>query len=118
MSPDLTEISILAKKFALDLSEGNYEKAHEKFSDALKLVNSPDWLRDNYLEMIEYGDGPPTYIEIGSVNSMDGWATFKEGDVGHVYVIIMGDGFSEAVALYFKSENGQAKIREMEWGRP
>lgn len=118
MNKDLTEISNLAKSFAINLSEGKYREAHEIFTDALQLIYSPEWLRENYLEMIDYGDGPPTYIDIGSVDSMEGWATYKEGDVGHAYVVIMGDGFSEAVSLFFKEEHDQPKIREIEWGRP
>ena len=81
MDENLRTIAELAHTFALDLSEGRYKKAHDLFTDALRLVYSPDWLCDQYTEMIEYGDGPPTYIEIGSVNSMEGWASYKEGDV-------------------------------------
>lgn len=118
MNIGLAEISALAKSFATDLSEGNYRKSHDIFTSALKLIYSPGWLRECYEGMIDYGEGPATYIEVGSVNSMDGWASYKEGDVGHAYVVIMGDGFSEAVSLIFTEENGKPKVREIEWGRP
>ena len=42
----------------------------------------------------------------------------QPSDLGRVYVSIGGDVYSEAVIAIITLENGQPKVREVEFGRP
>ena len=111
-------IEQLSLEFARWLTEGNYTKAHGYLTFANRLIWTSKWLRKKYEKMIEYGDGPAEGIELVQSDKMEGWASYKKGDIGWVYVAIYGPGFNEAVALIFKDENGSPKVRNIEWGRP
>ena len=39
-------------------------------------------------------------------------------DIGMVYVSLIGDGVCEAVTVTLAEENGDTRIRYLEWGRP
>ena len=54
----------------------------------------------------------------GHVEFMDDWPARQSQDIGWAYVSITGAGFIEAVTVVVAEENGTAKIREIEWGRP
>jgi hypothetical protein len=54
----------------------------------------------------------------GHVEFMDDWPARQSQDIGWAYVSITGAGFIEAVTVVVAEENGAAKIREIEWGRP
>ena len=49
---------------------------------------------------------------------MTSWPAKQPSDVGWAYVGIGGELYSEAVIVVVTSENGEAKIREVEFGRP
>jgi len=66
--------------------------------------------------MTSYGDGPGAVD--GHVEFMDDWPARQSQDIGWAYVSITGAGFIEAVTVVVAEENGAAKIREIEWGRP
>ena len=66
----------------------------------------------------QYGEGAPQHIEVLQTDPMKNWASYRDGDIGWTYVTIVGNDYSEAVALIYCSEDGQPKIRSIEWGRP
>jgi hypothetical protein len=49
---------------------------------------------------------------------MTSWPSKQPSDIGWAYVSIGGDVYSEAVTVVVTSEQGEAKIREVEFGRP
>ena len=55
-------------------------------------------------------------IEVGQ--TMTSWPEKQPSDIGWAYVSIGGDVYSEAVIVVVTSENGAARIREVEFGRP
>jgi hypothetical protein len=73
-------------------------------------------LREDYLRMIEYGDGPSDLCEVMIVD--DGMPKKTSADRAWVYVAICGPGFSEAVAVAVVDDSGELKLRIEDWGRP
>jgi len=46
------------------------------------------------------------------------WPGKQPADIGWAYVSIGGEVYSEAITVVVTSESGEAKIREVEFGRP
>lgn len=116
MEPINTEHGKVAFEFANSIVNGDFAAAHELLTEQQKSEWNPNSLKGEYEEMIEYGEGPVTDIEI--MNEMTEWPDKKDKDIGWVYVAMSGDGYVEAVAVVVCSESNQLKIREIEWGRP
>jgi hypothetical protein len=55
-------------------------------------------------------------IEIGT--TLESWPGQESGDLGWVYVSIGGDVYSEAVTVVVALEDGESRIRTVEFGRP
>lgn len=109
MNPSETVHGKLALEFANALVQGDYYLA-QSLTHLQEDIN----LESEFMEMIEYGDGPITHIEV--MNEMVSWSTRQENDVGWAYVALAGDGFAEAVAVVVSKLNGSLKITEIEWG--
>jgi hypothetical protein len=115
---DIKTIENLAYEFALSLVGSKFDKAQAQFTSANQLIWSVSSLKKAYEDMIEYGEGVPQHIEVMQTDPMNGWASYRDGDIGWSYVGIVGNGYSEAVALIYCNENGHPRIRDIEWGRP
>ena len=107
---------LLALSFAKALAEGRFSEAHELLSAGTRATMSADDLQQDYLRMIDYGDGPSDLCEVMIVD--DGMPKKTKADVAWVYVAICGPGFSEAVAVTVVEDSGQRKLRIDDWGRP
>ncbi len=110
------EYSKVALEFASALVSGNYEQAHALISQSRKDEWSASWLQTEYEEMIAYGDGPASFLEV--METMEDWPARQKEDVGWAYVAIAGEEYSEAVAVVICNEHGHMRIRDIEWGRP
>jgi hypothetical protein len=104
--------------FAQAIANGQFASAHAMLSQGLKQVLRPQDLESSYRHMIEYGEGPPSLIQVINVESMDGWPSKQERDLGWAYVAICGEEYSEAVSVVVAQESGREVIRKIEWGRP
>jgi hypothetical protein len=49
---------------------------------------------------------------------MESWPGHESGDLGWAYVSIGGDVYSEAVTVVVALEDGESRIRSVEFGRP
>ena len=108
----------VAFAFAQALVNGQYAAAHALLSDALKQEVSPQDIESSYKQMIEYGEGSPSRIEVVNADNMNGWSSKQERDLGWAYVAICGDRYSEAVSVMVAQEKEGEVIRKVEWGRP
>lgn len=106
----------VALKFANALVKGNYDTAFDLLEDRSDELWNADYLKKQYDQMIEYGYGPATDVEV--VETMDDWPDRKSDDIGWAYVAISGDGFNEAVSVVVTKKKNVYKIRDIEWGRP
>lgn len=106
----------VALSFARALVDKQYGKAWQMLTRTLRDELSVDSLRSNYQEMVDYGQGLARMIDVTYI--MDNWPGRQDRDIGWAYVSIAGDDFSEAVTVIVCEEDGEARIRSLEWGRP
>ncbi|PZV03643.1 MAG: hypothetical protein DCF32_13385 [Leptolyngbya sp.] len=108
----------LAVRFAKALVSGDFQQACMLLSPELRLDLTPDRLRETYEAMIEYGDEPPTDVEL--IVTMEQWQLPEQRptDLGWAYVAIAGPGYSEAITVIVEDAGGESAIRYLEWGRP
>ena len=57
----------------------------------------------------------PTVLVMNSDGNMP---NLEAADLAWVYVAITGAEFNEAITVVVTDENGEGRIREIEWGRP
>lgn len=75
-----------------------------------------DELRIGFETIVPRDWGAIGPIELGQ--TMTSWPAKQPSDVGWAYVSIGGEVYSEAVIVVVTSENGEVRIREVEFGRP
>lgn len=102
--------------FAEHLVGGRYDQAHQMLGRELSATWSPEKLRTRYQEMI--GDGAGPIVVPGHTEHLARWPDRQAKDRGWIYVSITGTGFAEAVTVVVADEDGAARIRQLEWGRP
>ncbi len=116
MKPADTRHGKVAFEFAKYIVDGNYNAAHCMLDEKLRNEWNPDSLKEEFEDMIDYGEGPVNHIEV--MNEMTDWPSEEDNDIGWAYVALSGENFSEAVAVVVCQEVNQFKIKEIEWGRP
>lgn len=116
MKPKETPNTQLALEFAKALASGDQARAHGFLSSDLRVAMTPEKLATEYKEMVAYGNGAPTIIQV--VTTMDTWPDKKPADTEWVYVAIANDTYSEAVTVVVSQEQSGLAIRSIEWGRP
>lgn len=55
-------------------------------------------------------------VEVGM--TMESWPDKQPSDLGWAYVSVSGDAYSEAVIVVVSREDGEPRIRSVEFGRP
>jgi len=116
MDPAQTSHGKIAFEFAQALVAGAFDQAHGMLSSVAKNQFDPATLRSTYLQMIEYFESPPNFVQV--MEAMTEWPDKQPLDVGWAYAAIAGQGESEAVTVVVSSEGGRHLIRNIEWGRP
>lgn len=106
----------VALAFTRSLAARDYAKAHAMMSEAFRGRMTVDELRSAFERVVPLDFGPIGAIAVGE--TMTSWPDKQRGDLGWAYVSIGGDVASEAVIVVVTSENGAARIREAEFGRP
>lgn len=106
----------VALEFARSLAAREYPKAYAMMSQGYRQTGTVDELRSGFEAIVPPNWGPIGPIEVGQ--TMTSWPGKQPADVGWAYVSIGGDLYSEAVIVVVTSENGEARIREVEFGRP
>ena len=106
----------VAEQFGQALAKEDYPGAHALLSRELRQTYSPDALKQRVTRMTTYAPGPIREVEL--MEAVDDWPAKRDGDVAWVYVALTGDSFTEAVTLVLTAEDGDIRIRDIEWGRP
>ena len=102
--------------FANSMSSRDYAKAYAMTTKEYREKTSVEQLRNAFEAIVPTDWGTMGPIEVGQ--AMTSWPGKQRYDLGWAYVSIGGDVYSEAVTVVVTSENGEAKIREVEFGRP
>jgi len=106
----------IALEFAQSLAERQYTKAYEMTTKEYRKRTSVEQLQATFESIVPSDWGPMGPIEVGQ--TMTTWTGKEPADLGWAYVSIGGEVYSEAVTVVVTSEHGEAKIREVEFGRP
>jgi hypothetical protein len=106
----------VALKFTNALAARDYAGAHAMTSRAYRSAMSVDELKAAFEAIVPTDWGAIGPIETGE--TLGNWPGRQPSDLGWVYVSIGGDVYSEAVIVIVTLEDGQARIREVEFGRP
>jgi len=98
------------------LAARDYPNAYAMTAQDYRLRTTVEHLRIAFETIVPTDWGPVGSVEIG--HTMETWPGKLPSDIGWAYVSIGGDVYSEAVTVVVTSENGEARIREIEFGRP
>ena len=108
----------VALQFTKALTERDYVRAYAMTSQGYQGRTSMEQLRKAFEAIVpsDWGAIGPVTV----VRTMTQWQSpaKQPSDLGWVYVGIGGDVYSEAVTAIITLENGQPKVREVEFGRP
>jgi hypothetical protein len=106
----------VALEFVKALAAREYPKAYAMTSQGYQQKNTVEQLRTGFEAIVptDWGDMGP--IEVG--HTMTSWPGKQSADLDWAYVSIGGAVYSEAVTVVVTLENGAAKVREIEFGRP
>jgi hypothetical protein len=106
----------VALEFARSLAARDYAKAHAMTTEACRGRMTVEQLRAAFEAIVPSDWGPIGPVEVGQ--TLASWPDKQPGDLGWAYVSIGGEAYSEAVVVVVAAENGAARIREVEFGRP
>jgi len=111
-----SDIKGVALQFAEALTDRDYPKAYAMVSTEYKNRMSLDNMKLNFEAIVPSDWGPIGSIEIAATH--ENFPDKQPSDLGWIYVSIGGDVYSEAVTVVITLEDGEAKIRAAEFGRP
>ena len=111
-----TDYKQTALEFARSLAAREYPKAYAMMSQGYRQKSTVDELRMGFEAIVPTDWGAIGPIAVGQ--TMTSWPGKQPADVGWAYVSIGGAVYSEGLVVVVTSENGAAKIREVEFGRP
>ena len=106
----------IALEFTKSLAAREYAKAYKMTSHEYRKQTSAEQLQTAFEIIVPIDWGQIGTIEV--VQTMTSWPGKRREDLRWVYVSIGGDVYSEAITVVVTSESGEAKIREVEFGRP
>ncbi len=115
-SGSISDYQQIALEFAKSMAAREYPKAYAMTSQGYQEKNTVNHLGTGFEAIVPTDWGVIGPIEVGQ--TMTSWPGKQPSDLGWVYVSIGGNVYSEAVIVVVTSENGVAKIREVEFGRP
>jgi len=103
-------------KFTEALTDRGRSGAYILLSTEYHNSMNADQLKEEFEKIVPPDWGDIGQIEIGTV--VDDGPDKQPSDLGWVYVSIGGEVHSEGLTLVLMSENGNARVREVEFGRP
>ena len=106
----------IALVFVSSMAARDYVKAYAITTEEYREKTSVEQLRSAFEAIVPTDWGTAGPIEVGQ--TMTSWPGKRHSDLGWAYVSIGGDVYSEAVTVVVRSENREARIREVEFGRP
>jgi hypothetical protein len=115
-SGNTTDYRHIALEFTQSLAAREYHKAYAMTSQQYRKGTTVEQLRIAFESIVPTDWGLFGPIEVGQ--TMTSWPGKQPSDIGWAYVSIGGDVYSEAVTVVVTLEQGEAKIREVEMGRP
>lgn len=108
----------ISEQFGRYIAAADYVAAHALLTKDAQQKCTPESFRRSFEEMTEYEPGPIKTVEVDPQFALEDWPAKQPEDVASVYVGLLGEEYVEAVTLTLAREEGDIRIREIEWGRP
>jgi hypothetical protein len=108
----------IAEQFGQHIADADYSAAHSLLTKEAKQKYTPEGFKQSFEEMTAYEPGSIHRLEVRPEFMLGEWPEKGADDVGSVYVGLFGEEYVEAVTLVLAREDGDIRIREVEWGRP
>ena len=105
-----------ALAFTKALAARDYDAAHALTSKDYRGTTTVKALQAAFEEIVPTDWGTVGPIELGL--TMEDWPGRESSDAGWVYVSVGGDAYSEAVTVVVTIEEGELRVRTVEFGRP
>jgi hypothetical protein len=106
----------VADQFGKLIAKADYRAAHVFLTKEAQEAYSPEDFKKSVEQMTDYWSGP--IEEVISDLILEDWPAKQDKDMGMVYVSLIGEGVCEAVTVILAEEQGDIRIRYLEWGRP
>lgn len=106
----------VALAFTKALAARGYDAAYALTSRNYRESTSVKTMQAAFESIVPIDWGTVGPIEVGQ--SMEVWPGRESSDVGWAYVSIGGDVYSEAVTVVVTLEQGELRVRTVEFGRP
>jgi hypothetical protein len=111
-----TEYTQVASAFARALASRDYPAAYAMTSKQYRQETSLEAMRSAFEATVPTDWRKVDPIEVGL--TMEDWPGKRAADVGRAYVGLGGDVYSEAVTVVITREEGDLRVRTVEFGRP
>jgi hypothetical protein len=106
----------VALNFTKALTDRDYSKAYAMTSQDYRKQMAVNEMQAQFEAIVPRNWGAMGPVEVGQ--TLSDWPDKRPADLGRAYVSIGGNVYSEAVAVVVTVENGEAKVRQVEFGRP
>jgi hypothetical protein len=111
-----SDYAAIALEFAEEMAARQYAKAYAMTTQEYRKGTSVEQLQAAFETIVPIDWGPIGPIEVGETMAV--WPGKQPADLGWAYVSIGGEVYSEAITVIVTSEQREARIREVELGRP
>jgi len=108
----------LAQQFGAFIANENYSGAHALLTTEAQRVHTKTKMKRSSVGMRSYAPGPFLNVVVMEDFILEDWPTKQDGDVASIYIALDGDDFCEAVSVIVTQQDGELRIRDLEWGRP
>ena len=108
----------ISEQFGRRIAAADYVGAHALLTKGAQQAYTPKGFQRSFAEMTDYEPGAIKIVEIDAQFVLEDWQAKRPEDVACVYVVLLGEEYVEAVTLTLAREDGDIRIREIEWGQP
>lgn len=108
----------LAQLFGEFIAKEDYAAAHGLLTRQGQAAWPVTEMKRRSESMRKYAPGPFTDMEVMDEFMFEDWPAMQDGDVASIYIALSGNNFCEAVSVIVAQEDGDLRIRDLEWGRP
>ena len=116
--PGAADFRAVALQFAKALAARDYSAAYGMTAQELRSRMSQGEMQAGFEAIVPLDWGPIDPIEVSGTLTEWRFPEKQPSDLGWVYVTIGGVAYGEAVIVIVTMENGEPRIRTVEFGRP
>jgi len=108
----------LAQRFGDLIAREDYESAHKLLTKEAQRIHTVQDMKRCSEGMRKYAPGPFRNFLVMEEFMLEEWPAKQDGDVASIYISLEGENFCEAVSVIVTQEDGDLRLRDLQWGRP